>query len=189
MIVWEFKKIHKVYFFSIIVCVFCYTALSPFSISYLRKRISQSSWLDFCTFEFRQTYEARSQEIDLTYYWKQHFLAKCNVTFFPSLCMHAPIEDNIFWPSVMLLSFHPLHPMYASTNLNKQPLWGDPNKNCHKHKSFRRHLVQPTHDKVRRDQLLIPCEWQRQMDFFSQFSVFGCCAYIVANYKGGIVCK
>ena len=32
-----------------------------------------------------------SQEIDLSYYWRQHFLAKCNVTFFPSLCMQAPI--------------------------------------------------------------------------------------------------
>ena len=97
------------------------------------------------------------------------------------------IEDNIFWPSVMSLSFH----LYVCKRQfeQKEALWGDPNKNCHKHKSFRRHLVQPTHDKVRRDQLLIPCEWQRQMDFFSQFSVFGCCAYIDANYKGGIVCK
>ena len=35
-----------------------------------------------------------SQEIDLSYYWRQNFLAKCNVTFFPSLCMQAPIWAN-----------------------------------------------------------------------------------------------
>ena len=61
--------------------------------------------------------------------------------------------------------------MYASTNLSKQPLWGDPNKNCHKHKSFRRHLVQPTPEKVRRDQLLIPYKWQMDMFFVFDISV------------------
>ena len=74
------------------------------------------------------------------------------------------IEDNIFWPSVMSLSFH----LYVCKRQfeQKEALWGDPNKNCHKHKSFRRHLVQPTPDKVGRDNLLISYEWQRQIEMF-----------------------